>query len=47
MAAESCSGSRKPAAKPNEEHITTMPATVVVNTVNVLFMGIPPVIYVC
>jgi hypothetical protein len=47
MAAESCSGSRKPAANTNEEHITNMPDTVVMNTVNVLFMSIPPVISVC
>jgi hypothetical protein len=41
MAAESCSGSLKPAAKPNEEHIT-MQVTVVVNAVKILFMGNPP-----
>jgi hypothetical protein len=40
MAAESCSGSLKPAAKPNEEHIK-MPATAV-NTRTILFMGNPP-----
>jgi hypothetical protein len=44
MAAESCSGSLKPAAKPNEEHIM-IPATVVVNAVNILFMCNSPAVF--
>jgi hypothetical protein len=46
MAAESCSGSLKPAAKLNEAHIT-MAAIVVVNTITVLFIRVPPVRFVC